>query len=199
MKIYHHLGGLNVTDTTDRPSPTILATQCRMTVAFAESGERRAESGERMNKPPYQIPTMAEVRAVPWNGYTVASTFSGCGGSCTGYRMAGFRVVWANEFVPIAQESYKANADPHCHLDGRDIKLVTAADIFKATGLKEGSWTCSTARRPVRRSAPRASGKRDGARASTTSTARFSATRRFSTSTSGCCADSSRASSWPRT
>jgi DNA (cytosine-5)-methyltransferase 1 len=91
-----------------------------------------------MNKPPYQIPTMAEVRAVPWNGYTVASTFSGCGGSCTGYRMAGFRVVWANEFVPIAQESYKANADPHCHLDGRDIKLVTAADIFKATGLKEG-------------------------------------------------------------
>lgn len=89
-------------------------------------------------KPPYRIPTMAEVAAVPWNGYTVASTFSGCGGSCTGYRMAGFRVVWANEFVPIAQESYKANADPHCHLDGRDIKLVTAADIFKATGLKEG-------------------------------------------------------------
>ena len=44
-------------------------------------------------KPPYRVPSMAEVAAVSWNGFTVASTFSGCGGSCLGYRMAGFKVV----------------------------------------------------------------------------------------------------------
>jgi hypothetical protein len=52
-------------------------------------------------KPPCRVPSMAEVAAVPWNGFTVASTFSGCGGSCLGYRMAGFRQVdclrrWTN-------------------------------------------------------------------------------------------------------
>jgi DNA (cytosine-5)-methyltransferase 1 len=81
---------------------------------------------------------MAEIRALPWNGLTVASTFSGCGGSCLGYRMAGFRVVWANEFVPAAQDSYKANADAACVLDVRDIKKVQPADILKATGLRVG-------------------------------------------------------------
>lgn len=91
-----------------------------------------------MSKPEYQVPTMEQIRAMPPNGLTVASTFSGCGGSCTGYRMAGYRVVWANEFVPAAQDSYKANADPSCHLDRRDIKLVRPADIFAATGLKQG-------------------------------------------------------------
>ena len=72
------------------------------------------------NKPAYRVPLMAEIAALPWNGFKVASTFSGAGGSCLGYRMAGFKVVWANEFVPMAQESYKANATPDCVLDGRD-------------------------------------------------------------------------------
>jgi DNA (cytosine-5)-methyltransferase 1 len=35
-----------------------------------------------MNKPPYQVPTMAEIAVLPANGFKVASTFSGCGGSC---------------------------------------------------------------------------------------------------------------------
>lgn len=89
-------------------------------------------------KPPYRVPSMAEIVALPWNGLKVASTFSGCGGSCTGYRMAGFRVVWANEFVPIAQDSYRANASPDCILDGRDIKTVLPEEILAATGLKVG-------------------------------------------------------------
>lgn len=99
------------------------------------SRERERES---MDKPPYRVPTMPEIVAIPWNGLKVASTFSGAGGSCTGYRMAGFKVVWANEFVPAAQASYKANAAPDCHLDCRDIKHVQSADIFSVTGLKEG-------------------------------------------------------------
>ena len=90
------------------------------------------------SKPPYRVPSMDEIRALPWNGLKVASTFSGCGGSCLGYRMAGFRVVWANEFVPAAQDSYKANADPNCVLDQRDIHKVQVEDILAATGLKPG-------------------------------------------------------------
>ncbi len=89
-------------------------------------------------KPPYRVPSMEEVAQIPWNGLTVVSTFAGAGGSSLGYRMAGFRVLWANEFVPIAQESYRLNMRPGTILDGRDIKTVTARDILKATKLKRG-------------------------------------------------------------
>lgn len=85
-------------------------------------------------KPPYRVPTMAEIRDIPWNGLTVASTFAGGGGSSTGYRMAGYRVLWANEFVPAAQDSYRANMDGRTILDGRDIKVVQGAEILKACG-----------------------------------------------------------------
>lgn len=123
----------------DEPCPTVL------TGGISAFGERywiefdgRERERESMDKPPYRVPTMPEIVAIPWNGLKVASTFSGAGGSCTGYRMAGFKVVWANEFVPAAQASYKANAADDCHLDCRDIKLVQPEDIFKATGLKPG-------------------------------------------------------------
>lgn len=90
-----------------------------------------------LSKPPYRVPTMAEIRALPWNGYKVASTFSGGGGSSTGYKMAGYRVVWASEFIPAAQDTYRAN-HPDTILDTRDIRAVAAADILRATGLREG-------------------------------------------------------------
>jgi DNA (cytosine-5)-methyltransferase 1 len=90
------------------------------------------------SKPPYRVPLMSEIVAIPWNGFTVASTFSGAGGSCTGYRMAGFRVAWANEFVPAAQASYKANCSPGSILDGRDIKHVVAGQILEAIGMRAG-------------------------------------------------------------
>jgi DNA (cytosine-5)-methyltransferase 1 len=38
-----------------------------------------------LSKPPYCVPTMAEIRALPWNGYKVASTFSGGGGSSSAF------------------------------------------------------------------------------------------------------------------
>lgn len=81
---------------------------------------------------------MSEIAALPWNGFKVASTFSGCGGSCTGYRMSGFKIVWANEFVPAAQDSYKANAAADCILDTRDIRTVQPEEILAATGLQRG-------------------------------------------------------------
>lgn len=89
-------------------------------------------------KPPYRVPTMAEISALPPNGFDAVSTFSGCGGSSLGYRMAGFRVLWANEFVEAARDTYRANAAPCTVLDGRDVRDVTGAEILAAIGKTRG-------------------------------------------------------------
>lgn len=89
-------------------------------------------------KPPYRVPLMAEIAALPWNGFTVASTFSGCGGSSLGYRMAGFRVAWASEFVEAARDTYRANASPSTIIDDRDIREVSAEDVLDALGMARG-------------------------------------------------------------
>lgn len=88
-------------------------------------------------KPPYRIPSMKEIEQIPWNGYNVVSTFSGGGGSCLGYRMAGYHVIYANEFVEEAQRTYRAN-HKDTYLDCRDIRTVTAEDILNITGMKKG-------------------------------------------------------------
>lgn len=85
----------------------------------------------------YRVPSMAQVRAIPDNGYRVISTFSGAGGSSLGYRLAGFKVLWANEFIPAAQETYSANF-PDTLLDRRDIRSIRAEEILSATGLEVG-------------------------------------------------------------
>lgn len=89
------------------------------------------------NKPPYRVPSMAEIATIPPNGYSAISTFSGCGGSSLGYKMAGFKVLWANEFIPAAQETYRAN-HPGTILDTRDIRKVQAQDILDAIGMQSG-------------------------------------------------------------
>jgi len=89
-------------------------------------------------KPPYRVMSMEEIRALPWNGFTAASTFSGCGGSSLGYRMAGFRVLWASEFIDAARDSYRANKADYTILDGRDIRQVKPEDILEAIGLQAG-------------------------------------------------------------
>jgi DNA (cytosine-5)-methyltransferase 1 len=88
-------------------------------------------------KLPYRVPCMTQIAAVPWNGLNVVSTFSGCGGSCLGFRMAGYRVVWANEFIPAAAETYRAN-HPTTPLSTEDIRKVQPEAILEATGLKVG-------------------------------------------------------------
>lgn len=89
------------------------------------------------DKPPYRVPSMAEIAAVEPSGFRAVSTFSGCGGGCLGLKMAGIDVVWASEFIPAAAETYRANF-PGVHLDTRDIRQVTAADILAQTGLSVG-------------------------------------------------------------
>jgi DNA (cytosine-5)-methyltransferase 1 len=90
-------------------------------------------------KPLYRVPSMDVVRQLPHNGFTVASTFSGCGGSSLGYRMAGFRVAWASEFIPAAVETYRANASPSTVVDERDIREVTPAQLCEAAGVERGA------------------------------------------------------------
>jgi len=81
---------------------------------------------------------MTEIAAVPANGLRAVSTFSGCGGSCLGYRMAGFQVLWANEFIPAAAEVYWAN-HPDTILDTRDNRgnRVKAVSAGAAKGIPE--------------------------------------------------------------
>ncbi|CTQ45693.1 DNA cytosine methyltransferase [Roseibium aggregatum] len=90
-------------------------------------------------KPSYRVPTVAEVKAREGeNGYKVASFFAGCGGSSFGYRLAGFKVVYANEFVEEARNAYAANAGEGTIIDGRDIRSVDPQDVLYAADLEEG-------------------------------------------------------------
>lgn len=80
---------------------------------------------------------MQEIAALPWNGFNAISTFSGCGGSSLGYKMAGFKVLYANEFIPAAQEVYRLN-HPQTYLDTRDIRTVTPQDILDIIQMHPG-------------------------------------------------------------
>lgn len=91
----------------------------------------------RQVKAKYVVPTMAEIAKVKKNGLKIVSTFSGCGGSCLGFKMAGYEVLWASEFVKAARDTYRKNA-PRVPIDDRDIRKVKAADIFRMTGLEVG-------------------------------------------------------------
>jgi DNA (cytosine-5)-methyltransferase 1 len=89
-------------------------------------------------KPLYKVPSMKEIAKIKLNGFTVVSTFSGCGGSCLGYKMAGFKVLWANEFVPAAQESYRANMSNGSILNCQDIRTVKPEEMLTACKMKAG-------------------------------------------------------------
>src|SRR5262245_57676400 len=80
---------------------------------------------------------MDEIATVPLNGLTHVSTFSGCGGTCLGFRMAGFKTLWANDSDDGAQATYRAN-HPGTFLDTRDIRDVTADHILRETSLQLG-------------------------------------------------------------
>jgi len=95
--------------------------------------------GKPIVKPKYVPLLMKDVlKHEGTTGFNVASTFSGAGGSCTGYRLAGFNVRWANEFEPTALKTYKMNCQEGCVADGRDIRTVKGSSVFEATGIKHG-------------------------------------------------------------
>lgn len=111
----------------------------------------------KVKKPPYSIPTMQEINSYPTNGYSVVSTFSGCGGSCLGFKMAGFETLWASEFIPAARKVYEDNF-PGVQVDDRDIRQVKPDEILEAIGKEEvdvleGSPPCAAFSTAGKRSA----------------------------------------------
>jgi DNA (cytosine-5)-methyltransferase 1 len=98
-------------------------------------------------KPSYVVPTMADVRAVEPCGFSLVSTFSGAGGSCLGFRLAGFDVLAASEFIESARDTYAANF-PLTPVEPRDVRAVTGADLLSLAGstdvdVLEGSPPCA--------------------------------------------------------
>lgn len=119
--------------------PTIMATGIRsvgLDKYWLEDDGARAVIDQK--KPPYRVPSMAEIARVRPNGLTVVSTFAGAGGSSLGYRMAGFKVAWASEFVEAARVVYEANAGPGTIVDGRDIREVDPLEVLRALKIKPG-------------------------------------------------------------
>lgn len=80
--------------------------------------------------------------------FTVISTFSGCGGSSLGYKMAGGKVLLAIEWDDNAVETYKLNF-PTTDIYHGDISKLSVEDILLRTNLKpkeldifDGSPSC---------------------------------------------------------
>jgi len=91
-----------------------------------------------MTKPKYKLPTMDEIRNIKPNGFNVISTFAGAGGSSLGYRMAGFKVLWVNEFVAAARNSYRANAEDYTIINATDIRKLSPEAILSEAKIEPG-------------------------------------------------------------
>ena len=100
----------------------------------------------------YELPSVQALREQTENNnhkFEVVSLFAGGGGSSTGYRMAGGKVLAVNEFIPEAQNTYACNW-AKTHIFKCDIRELTAEDILNKIGKKkfeldilDGSPPCS--------------------------------------------------------
>jgi len=68
---------------------------------------------------------------------TFISTFSGCGGSSLGYKLAGFKELLAVEYYDKAVETFKLNF-PGIPVYLGDIKNLTSAECMKLANIKRG-------------------------------------------------------------
>ena len=84
---------------------------------------------------PYNLKDVHE--ASSQNKFNVISTFAGGGGSSTGYRLAGGKILCVNEFVEEAQNTYRENYPETPILPG-DIKELTGQDFLDRVNLKPG-------------------------------------------------------------
>ena len=69
--------------------------------------------------------------------FNVISTFAGGGGSSTGYRLAGGKILCVNEFVEAAVDTYKSNY-PNTPVLPDDIKKLKGEDFLKIAGIQKG-------------------------------------------------------------
>ena len=86
----------------------------------------------------YQKYTMEDVRAgEAQNKFNVISTFAGGGGSSTGYRLAGGKILCINEFVKEARNTYHENY-PNTPILPDDIKELEGKDLLEAANVGVG-------------------------------------------------------------
>ena len=86
----------------------------------------------------YKPYTMKDVHdASNQEKFKVISTFAGGGGSSTGYRLAGGKILCINEFVEEARNTYKENY-PTTPILPDDIKELTGKDLMDAAGVSVG-------------------------------------------------------------
>jgi DNA (cytosine-5)-methyltransferase 1 len=69
--------------------------------------------------------------------FNVVSLFAGGGGSSTGYRLAGGKVLAINEFIESAQETYHENY-PDTYIFKQDIRDLTGEMILEKIQMKKG-------------------------------------------------------------
>ncbi len=71
------------------------------------------------------------------NKFNVISTFAGGGGSSTGYRLAGGKILCVNEFVQEARNTYSENY-PNTPILPDDIKELTGQELLDASNIGVG-------------------------------------------------------------
>ena len=96
---------------------------------------------------PYKLQDVYDASAQ--NKFTVISTFAGGGGSSTGYRLAGGKILCVNEFVQEARNTYSENF-PNTPILPDDIKQLTGQELLDAgeigigeVDILDGSPPCS--------------------------------------------------------
>ena len=109
-----------------------------------------------MKYKPYTVKDVKKASAQ--NKFTVVSCFAGGGGSSTGYRLAGGKILLINEFVEEAIASYKKNY-PDTPVLVDDIKKYAGKDFLNKIKLKEGDLDILDGSPPC--SAFSVAGKRD--------------------------------------
>ena len=88
-----------------------------------------------MKYPKYNLKDVKDASAQ--NKFSVISTFAGGGGSSTGYRLAGGKILCVNEFVEQARITYKENY-PDTKILPDDIKELTGKDFLETAGIQKG-------------------------------------------------------------
>lgn len=71
---------------------------------------------------------------------TVVSLFSGCGGLDLGFKQAGYRILWANDFDPDSVSTYKSNFGHDIVLG--DIREIGSENIPKRADVLLGGFPC---------------------------------------------------------
>ena len=71
---------------------------------------------------------------------TVVSLFAGCGGMDLGFKKAGFKILWANDFFKDAVKTYEKNIGKH--IVPGDIKEISSNEIPDNPDVVLGGFPC---------------------------------------------------------